>query len=217
MDHEFSSCIMPINSLNNDPDQTIRGLPTVPHEGLHSTLRSADTMSVGDINHLVPAHPISTYNYTSVPSIQQEPASMQQAVLFNSTSPFLNNGYHHHLQQTLMPDNTGIFYDNKHSFHDERWMQFGFSSIDSNTDGASNNETNGLEISDQISSLPSEPPASKKCEWKGCTFPRPFRRDAELMRHFKTVHVSRDAYKCPVCGKAFGRKDKMEHHRRTHT
>lgn len=58
---------------------------------------------------------------------------------------------------------------------------------------------------------------SKKCEWKGCTFPRPFRREAELIRHIKTVHVSRDAYKCPICGKGFGRKDRMEDHRRTHT
>lgn len=212
MDDQFTSCI-PFNSINNDPNQSIHYLQTMPYEELHTT-QSPNTMSgLGDINYLAPAGPISTYNYASLPGIEQEPAIQQVVMLNNSTTiPLRNNSYHHHHPQTLMP-NTGLLYDGNHSFHDEGWMQFSLSTT--------NNANNGLETPNQQIPSSSSPPmdstTSKKCEWKGCTFLRPFRRDAELMRHIKTVHVSRDAYKCPVCGKAFGRKDKMEDHRRIHT
>lgn len=214
MDHHFNSCT-PFDS-NNNPDQPVycMGLPTIPYDGVHTT-QTFDTMPArGDINPLIPGQPISSYTYPAVPGIQQGPAIMPQIAFFNSISPFQNNE-HRHLQQSIM-SNTGLVYDKHSTFDDEGgWMQFALPTIDSKL----NNENQDLEISDQISSptAPAESTASKKCEWKGCTFPRPFRRDAELMRHIKTVHVARDAYKCPVCGRGFGRKDRMEDHRRTHT
>jgi hypothetical protein len=164
--------------------------------------------------------PYQHTNYASSSGIEQEP-TIHQLVLLNdsTTTPHRNsNGYHHHHPQALTP-NTGLLYDDDNSFHDEGWTQFSFSAIKTKPDGA-NNENNGLETRGQqipSSSPPTGSTASKKCEWKGCTFPRPFRRNAELMRRIKTVHISRDAYKCLVCGKAFGRKDKMEDHRRVHT
>ncbi|GAM38744.1 hypothetical protein TCE0_033r09724 [Talaromyces pinophilus] len=224
MDHRFASS-MPFNSidsLNNDLDQSfhIDTVPTMPYKGLHST-QSFDIMPAlsNSISHSGPVHPISTYNYTSVPAgTKQGPASVPQvALLDNSTiAPFQHNGYHHHLQEALMPS-SGHLYD-KHCYQDEGWMQFAFSAIDSKLNDVHNNENNSLQSSDQYNvSPPIEATPSKKCEWKGCTFPRPFRRDAELMRHIKTIHIARDAYKCPVCRKGFGRKDRMEDHRRTHT
>lgn len=64
-----------------------------------------------------------------------------------------------------------------------------------------------------------QPPDSVlKCEWKGCKSKRSFGRRAELERHVKSIHISPDAYQCPVigCEKSFGRKDRMESHKRQH-
>lgn len=56
---------------------------------------------------------------------------------------------------------------------------------------------------------------SKSCKWEGCQYPRPFGRDADLVRHLKSVHINPGAYICPDlgCGKPFSRKDNLDAHR----
>ncbi|KAL4789162.1 hypothetical protein BDV19DRAFT_395302 [Aspergillus venezuelensis] len=53
-----------------------------------------------------------------------------------------------------------------------------------------------------------------RCRWEGCTSATLFRREADLMRHLKTIHVSPQAYHCPVfnCDRVFGRKDHVNQH-----
>lgn len=219
MNRQYDSCI-PSNSFNNDTDVPAYYLPIISYEWVPTT-HASDIMPVlGDsIDYLVPGQPVSTYNYTSVSDMQQTQqgsASMQQVVSFDNRTitPFQGNGSP---QQALISD-PGITHD-MCSFHGEGWMQFDCSTIDSKPENVLRNENGdkGLEIGDEVLSDLAISTSTKKCQWKGCTFPRPFRRDAELMRHTRTIHVSRDAYKCPICGRGFGRKDKMEDHRRTHT
>lgn len=54
------------------------------------------------------------------------------------------------------------------------------------------------------------------CKWEGCKYARSFGREAELLRHVKTVHLSPSAYFCPElgCSKSCSRKDNLEAHRR---
>ncbi|KAL2826583.1 hypothetical protein BJY01DRAFT_229612 [Aspergillus pseudoustus] len=57
---------------------------------------------------------------------------------------------------------------------------------------------------------------SLQCRWEGCNSSTIFRREADILRHLKTIHVSPKAYPCPEwgCNKAFGRKDHLRAHRR---
>ncbi|CEL08206.1 hypothetical protein ASPCAL11357 [Aspergillus calidoustus] len=57
---------------------------------------------------------------------------------------------------------------------------------------------------------------SLQCRWQDCTSSATFRREADLLRLVKTVHVSRDAYRCPEshCDRTFGRRDHLRAHRR---
>ncbi|KAK1147626.1 hypothetical protein N8T08_000968 [Aspergillus melleus] len=57
-----------------------------------------------------------------------------------------------------------------------------------------------------------------KCRWVGCLEKRNhFRREVELMRHIKTIHVSPQAYQCDECNMFFNRRDNLEAHaRRVH-
>ncbi|KAL5051306.1 hypothetical protein BDW71DRAFT_202493 [Aspergillus fruticulosus] len=57
-----------------------------------------------------------------------------------------------------------------------------------------------------------------RCEWKGCRSATVFGREADLIRHLKSVHIARDAYTCPEpnCDKRFGRKDHLKAHQKTH-
>jgi hypothetical protein len=59
------------------------------------------------------------------------------------------------------------------------------------------------------------PRFSKTCKWEGCQYPHPFGREADLVRHLKTVHINPGAYICPElgCGKPCSRKDNLEAHR----
>ena len=58
-------------------------------------------------------------------------------------------------------------------------------------------------------------PLRFSCKWEGCQYPRPFGREAELVRHLKSVHIKPGAYICPDlgCGKPFNRKDNLDAHR----
>lgn len=55
-----------------------------------------------------------------------------------------------------------------------------------------------------------------QCRWENCTSKNCFRREADLMRHIKTIHVSPRAHECPVsnCGRCFGRKDHLGQHKK---
>ncbi|KAH8700437.1 hypothetical protein BGW36DRAFT_357096 [Talaromyces proteolyticus] len=136
-----------------------------------------------------------------------------QAALLDSTAPFANE--RHHLQQHVMPK-TDFVYD-RHGIYNENWMQLKFPCDDDDDDKNNNNQdASGLKNRRQNHSPPKS--ATRKCRWEGCKYLGSFRRDADLLRHVKAVHVSPDAYTCPIvgCGKPFGRKDKMEAHRRAH-
>jgi hypothetical protein len=55
-----------------------------------------------------------------------------------------------------------------------------------------------------------------KCQWKGCLSLNDFRREADLLRHLKTIHISPAGYPCLLgnCNKVFGRKDHLQQHQR---
>ncbi|KAL2862619.1 uncharacterized protein BJX67DRAFT_365887 [Aspergillus lucknowensis] len=55
-----------------------------------------------------------------------------------------------------------------------------------------------------------------RCKWQGCRSYTSFRRETDLLRHLRTVHVSPKAYPCPEpnCDKGFGRKDHLRTHQR---
>ncbi|KAL2783402.1 hypothetical protein BJX66DRAFT_318566 [Aspergillus keveii] len=56
-----------------------------------------------------------------------------------------------------------------------------------------------------------------RCGWRGCRSPTVFRRESDLIRHLKTVHISPKAYPCtkPGCDMAFGRRDHLKSHQIT--
>ncbi|THC87030.1 hypothetical protein EYZ11_013524 [Aspergillus tanneri] len=53
-----------------------------------------------------------------------------------------------------------------------------------------------------------------RCRWDGCTYRRHFNREADLVRHVKTKHISPRCHKCAVksCTKSFNREDNLRHH-----
>ncbi|KAJ0424704.1 hypothetical protein BJY00DRAFT_276196 [Aspergillus carlsbadensis] len=57
-----------------------------------------------------------------------------------------------------------------------------------------------------------------QCKWEGCRSQTTFKRANDLIRHIRTIHVDRDAYRCPFegCGMAFGRKDHLRVHQGVH-
>jgi hypothetical protein len=62
-------------------------------------------------------------------------------------------------------------------------------------------------------------PTSFQCKWQGCRSSRHFRREADLIRHIRTIHISPYAHPCYVegCDRSFGRKDHLQEHlRRCH-
>ena len=67
----------------------------------------------------------------------------------------------------------------------------------------------------QIGPTAEPAPPRFSCKWEGCQYPRPFGREADLVRHLKTVHINPGAYICPElgCGKPCSRKDNLEAHR----
>ncbi|PYH92663.1 hypothetical protein BO71DRAFT_18626 [Aspergillus ellipticus CBS 707.79] len=51
-----------------------------------------------------------------------------------------------------------------------------------------------------------------QCGWVGCSYKRPFNRPADLMRHVKYTHISRQTFECRDCGHSFNRKDNLREH-----
>ncbi|KAJ0419579.1 hypothetical protein BJY00DRAFT_154381 [Aspergillus carlsbadensis] len=65
----------------------------------------------------------------------------------------------------------------------------------------------------------SQRPSVFRCKWAGCRSSRQFRREGDLVRHLRTIHISPAAFVCPYteCEKSFGRRDHLsEHVRRRH-
>ncbi|KAL3440149.1 hypothetical protein BJX65DRAFT_291024 [Aspergillus insuetus] len=56
-----------------------------------------------------------------------------------------------------------------------------------------------------------------QCKWAGCRSSRNFRREGDLIRHLRTIHISPTAFVCPDCQRSFGRRDHLnEHVKRRH-
>ncbi|KAL5042382.1 hypothetical protein BDW71DRAFT_211229 [Aspergillus fruticulosus] len=58
-----------------------------------------------------------------------------------------------------------------------------------------------------------------QCKWQGCDSSHRFKRENDLIRHIRTIHISPDAWPCLMnnCGMAFGRKDHLiQHNKRRH-
>ncbi|KAL4746649.1 hypothetical protein BDW72DRAFT_184536 [Aspergillus terricola var. indicus] len=57
-----------------------------------------------------------------------------------------------------------------------------------------------------------------QCKWIGCRSSTPFIREADLIRHLRSVHIAPNAFFCDQhnCGKRFGRKDHLKAHLKTH-
>ncbi|KAB8252807.1 hypothetical protein BDV35DRAFT_386853 [Aspergillus flavus] len=53
-----------------------------------------------------------------------------------------------------------------------------------------------------------------RCRWEGCTSRRHFNREADLVRHIKTLHIAPRSYKCVVgdCSKTYNRGDNLKEH-----
>ncbi|KAE8311091.1 hypothetical protein BDV41DRAFT_542968 [Aspergillus transmontanensis] len=53
-----------------------------------------------------------------------------------------------------------------------------------------------------------------RCKWEGCTSRRHFNREADLVRHIKTIHISPRSYKCAIenCSKTYNRGDNLKEH-----
>jgi hypothetical protein len=57
------------------------------------------------------------------------------------------------------------------------------------------------------------------CKWEGCKYDGFFKREVDLVRHVRCVHISPRSYSCPAggCRKSFNRKDNRDaHFRRLH-
>ncbi|KAL5333321.1 hypothetical protein BJX70DRAFT_71592 [Aspergillus crustosus] len=58
-----------------------------------------------------------------------------------------------------------------------------------------------------------------QCKWSGCQSSTIFRREVDIVRHLRSIHLSPDAHHCleKNCRRSFGRKDHLrEHKRRCH-
>ncbi|KAE8415233.1 hypothetical protein BDV36DRAFT_263237 [Aspergillus pseudocaelatus] len=54
----------------------------------------------------------------------------------------------------------------------------------------------------------------QRCKWEGCTSIKCFNREADLLRHVKTIHIAPRSYRCNVdgCFKSFNRDDNLKEH-----
>ncbi|KAL3470116.1 hypothetical protein BJX99DRAFT_240108 [Aspergillus californicus] len=59
-------------------------------------------------------------------------------------------------------------------------------------------------------------PLLYQCRWQGCRSTTLFRREHDLLRHLKSIHIRPDAYVCDIggCRQTFGRRDHLLQHRR---
>ncbi|KAE8423474.1 hypothetical protein BDV36DRAFT_242659 [Aspergillus pseudocaelatus] len=53
-----------------------------------------------------------------------------------------------------------------------------------------------------------------RCRWEGCTSRRQFNREADLVRHIRTLHIAPRSYKCIIenCSKTYNRGDNLKEH-----
>ncbi|OJJ70059.1 hypothetical protein ASPBRDRAFT_650104 [Aspergillus brasiliensis CBS 101740] len=59
-----------------------------------------------------------------------------------------------------------------------------------------------------------------QCKWEGCRYTGSFHREADLLRHLRTLHISPAIHRCGIdnCGSVFNRKDNLrDHTRRYHS
>ncbi|KAE8306933.1 hypothetical protein BDV41DRAFT_585101 [Aspergillus transmontanensis] len=56
---------------------------------------------------------------------------------------------------------------------------------------------------------------AQRCRWEGCTSTRCFNREADLVRHVRTIHIAPQSYRCDVdgCFKLFNRGDNLNDHK----
>ncbi|KAK6837542.1 hypothetical protein RU639_001425 [Aspergillus parasiticus] len=56
---------------------------------------------------------------------------------------------------------------------------------------------------------------AQRCRWEGYTSTKWFNREAELLRHVKTIHIAPRSYRCSVdgCFKSFNRSDNLKDHK----
>ncbi|KAE8332893.1 hypothetical protein BDV39DRAFT_199896 [Aspergillus sergii] len=56
---------------------------------------------------------------------------------------------------------------------------------------------------------------AQRCRWEGCTSTKWFNREAELLRHVKTIHIAPRSYRCNIdgCFKSFNRGDNLKDHK----
>ncbi|KAE8359566.1 hypothetical protein BDV27DRAFT_149476 [Aspergillus caelatus] len=55
---------------------------------------------------------------------------------------------------------------------------------------------------------------AQRCKWEGCTSTKCFNREADLLRHVKTIHIAPRSYRCNVdgCFKSFNTDDNLKEH-----
>ncbi|KJK63834.1 hypothetical protein P875_00064728 [Aspergillus parasiticus SU-1] len=55
---------------------------------------------------------------------------------------------------------------------------------------------------------------AQRCKWEGCTSTKCFNREADLLRHVRTIHIAPRSYRCNVdgCFKCFNRGDNLKEH-----
>ncbi|PIG81888.1 hypothetical protein AARAC_003716 [Aspergillus arachidicola] len=55
---------------------------------------------------------------------------------------------------------------------------------------------------------------AQRCKWEGCTVMKCFNREADLLRHVRTIHIAPRSYRCNVdgCFKCFNRGDNLKEH-----
>ncbi|RDW68828.1 uncharacterized protein DSM5745_08588 [Aspergillus mulundensis] len=80
---------------------------------------------------------------------------------------------------------------------------------------------------DSIQKLPRQSPSPSpiytrrvfRCKWQGCDGSHYFKREGDLVRHLRTIHISPGSYPCHAegCTKVFGRRDHLcQHTKRRH-
>ncbi|KAB8260692.1 hypothetical protein BDV32DRAFT_149126 [Aspergillus pseudonomiae] len=54
----------------------------------------------------------------------------------------------------------------------------------------------------------------QRCKWEGCTSTKIFNREADLVRHVRTIHIAPRSYRCNVggCFRSFNRGDNLKEH-----
>ncbi|KAL2840137.1 hypothetical protein BJX68DRAFT_190066 [Aspergillus pseudodeflectus] len=149
-------------------------------------------------------------SYASFVPLSVDPPQFADPGIRSSAGLLGTYGDHYQIQQPY-PRSANVFsspHQNPGSLHEvhvglEQHLAFGHSSFEPNNSPASR-----------------PPGESYTCKWEGCISTIVFRREADLIRHLRTIHISPNQYPCtePNCNWTFGRRDHLLHHvRRRHT